>query len=218
MRPPARWRIHPLAAAFVVCCAAASAPAAQSPGRSSGSHAGSTSAAVPPGALRIVAVARYGQRAAICAEVPGPPVERAGHRFRRTRVWVRDGAALRRVALGPGVCDPAWSPQGDRLALAAPDGLWVLSPDLRRTTHLVDVRRPAAAPDGREYRVLRGPQWSPDAAALAFVATNGRTTWVEVADARTGERRLVSELETHAFVWEADSRALRLGSRVVRLP
>ena len=221
MRPLVLCAIRPTIVAFLVWFAAVQGlarsiqPPAHRPGHADRS---SRTPAVPPGALRVVNVAWHKQRAAVCAEEPGPAVGRAGHSIRRTRVWVRDGTTIRQVALGPGACDPAWSPAGDRLAIVTPDGLWVLSADLRRTTHLVDVRHATASPSDLEYRALRGPQWAPDASALAFVVANGRTTWVEVVDARTGARRYVSDLETYEFAWEADSRALRLGSRVVRLP
>ena len=190
-------------------------PPARRGGRPDGS---SRTPAVPPGALRVVNWDWRAGRSAVCAEQPGAAADPAGRPIRRTRVWVRDGTATRQVALGPGACDPAWSPDGDRLAVVTPDGLWVLSADLRRTTQLVDVRAADGPRTGVEHRGLRGPQWSPDASALAFVVSNGRTTWVEAVDARTGARRYASDLETYEFAWEADSRSLRFGSRIVRIP
>ncbi len=173
---------------------------------------------VPPGALRVVEVAWHAGRAAICAEEPGGAIVQAGRPVPRTRVWVRDGTITRQVALGPGACDPAWSPDGDRLAVVTPGGLWVLSADLRRTIHLVDLRHVDGPRNRFEHRALSGPRWAPDASALAFVVSNGRTTWVEAVDGRTGASRYVSDPETDEFAWEADSRSLRFGSRVVRLP
>ena len=221
MPPLVPAAVRPVLAAILLLIATAPALArAVQPPAHRGSHPDGSprTPAVPPGALRVVTAAWHKGRAAICAEVPGAAIERAGRSIPPTHVWVRDGAATRQVALGPGACDPAWSPDGDKLAVVARDGLWVLSADLRRTTHLVDLRRLDGSPNGFEHRTLRGPRWAPDASALAFVVSNDRTTWVEVVDARTGGRRYLSDLETDAFAWEADSRSLRFGSRVVRLP
>ncbi len=100
----------------------------------------------------------------------------------------------------------------------APDGLWVLSGDLRATTHLVDARHSDEPANEFAHRTLSQPSWAPDASALAFLVSNGATSWVEVVDARTGEMLYSSDPETYQFEWEADSRSLRFGSRVVRLP
>ena len=221
MRPLVPPLVRPTVAAILLTIAAAPVLTQQTepPTRPAGhSDRMPRAPAVPPGALRVVGAAWYKGRAAICAEEPGPAVEWAGRAIARTRVWVRDGTATRQVVLGPGACDPAWSPNGDRLAVVTPDGLWVLSADLRRTTHLVDVRRPDGPPGGFEPRLLSRPAWAPDAAALAFLASNGRTTWVEVVDVRTGAHRYVSDPETYEFEWETDSRSLRFGTRVIRLP
>ena len=221
MRPLVPFLVRPTVVAILLTIATAPVPTRQTdPPPQPAGHPDrmSRTPAVPPGALRVVGAAWYKGRAAICAEEPGPAVEWAGRAVSRTRVWVRDGTVTRQVALGPGACDPAWSPDGDRLALVTPGGLWVLSADLRRTTHLVDVRRPDGPSGGFEQRMLSRPQWAPDATALAFLAGNGGTTWVEVVDAQTGAHRYVSDPETYEFAWEADSRSLRFGTRVVRLP
>ena len=173
---------------------------------------------VPPGAIRLVNYARHGKLVAICAEEPGPAIERGGRLISRTRVWVREDSSVRQVATAPGTCDPAWSPDGARVAVVAPDGLWVLSSDLRVTMHLVDTRHTESPVNEFDHRTLSKPQWAPDASRLAFLVSNGGTSWVEVVNARTGEALYNSEPETFEFAWGVDSRSLRFGSRVARLP
>ena len=173
---------------------------------------------LPPGAIRVVRYTWSEDRVAICAEEPGPPIVRGVRLIQPTRVWVTDGVKTRRIATAPGTCDPAWSPAGDWLAVAAPDGLWILSGDLRITLHLVDTRHRDAPASEFDHRTLSQPQWAPDASRLAFLVSNGGTSWVEVIDARTGEALYDSDPETYEFAWGGDSRSLRFGSRVARLP
>ena len=196
---------------------AAAAPSEAQPPGSTASADAPGAPPVPPGAVRIVNFTWHAGRVAVCAEEPGPATKQDEHMAPRTHVWVRDGTANRRVATGPGTCDPAWSPDGDLLAVAAPDGLWVLSADLRRTTHLVDTRHEHDPANGFEDRAVHRPKWAPDASALAFLASNGTTSWVEVVDARTGAQRYASDDGTTEFTWEPDSRSLRFGSYVVRI-
>lgn len=174
--------------------------------------------ALPSGAVRIVNYAWHGTRVAICAEEPGPAIAHGPRSWLRTRVWVHDGHTTRQVGTEPGTCDPAWSPDGHHVAVVAPGGLWVLSPDLRTTTHLVDARHPAGPANEFALRILSQPRWAPDASALAFLVSNGGTSWVEVVNVHTGEMIYASDPETYQFSWGVDSRSLELGSRVVRLP
>ena len=173
---------------------------------------------LPPGAVRIVNHARHGVRLAMCVEEPGAPLEQGERSIPRTRVWVHDGVKARQVGTAPGTCDPAWSPDGESVAVVAPDGLWVLSADLARTTHLVDTRRSDTPGDPLPPRTLSGPQWAPDASRLAFIVRSGSTSWVEAIDARTGRIIHSSDTETDEFVWGADSESLHFGRRVVPVP
>ena len=173
---------------------------------------------LPPGALRLVNFTWDNGRVAICAEEPGPPVEQGTRLFPRTRVWVRDATAMRQIATSAGTCDPAWSPDGQFLAIVAPDGLWKLSGDLQLTSHLVDSRHSEVPANEFDHRVFAAPQWAPDGSAVAVLVSNGATGWVEVFDARTGGTLYSSEPETYEFTWESDSVSLRFGSRVIRLP
>ncbi len=173
---------------------------------------------LPPGALRLVSFVWHEDRVAICAEGPGPAIERGARFIPRTHVWVHDGTTTRQVATAPGTCEATWSPDGSRVVVVAPDGLWVLSSDLHVTMHLVDTRPTEAPANEFNHRTLSGPKWAPDASRLAFLVSNGETSWVEVVNVKTGEVLYTSGPETYNFIWGADSRSLRFGSRVTRLP
>ena len=86
------------------------------------------------------------------------------------------------------------------------------------TTHLVDAGYTDEPANEFALRTLSHPRWAPDATALAFLVSSGGTSWVEVADAKTGATIYSSDPETYEFVWGPDSQSLHFGSRVVRLP
>ena len=195
------------------------APAASSPPeRRSPQTNAQSDPALPAGAIRLVNYVRHGLRVAICAEEPGPAIEQGERSRPRTRVWVYDGRTTRQVATAPGTCDPAWAPDGNRVAVVAPDGLWVLSSDLRTTTHLVETRHIGEPANEFALHTLSQPRWAPDASALAFLVSSGGTSWVEVVNVKTGEAVYSSDPETYEFAWGPDSQSLHFGSRVVRLP
>ena len=172
---------------------------------------------LPPGAVRLVSFTRKGDKVALCAEEPGGPLEYGARRIARTRVWIVDGTHVRQVGTAEGSCELAWSFDGQRIAVVSPDGLWVLTPDLRVTMHLVDTRHRDSPGDEGAHRTLSGPAWSPDGLFLAFVVSTGETAWVEAVHARTGATAHTSAPETYEFSWASDSRSLRFGSRVERL-
>ena len=195
------------------------APAGQKPPDGKHSLAGESPVPeLPPGAVRLVSVDRHGDRYAMCVEEPDLATEQGTRPIQRTRVWVHDGIKTRQVGTAAGTCDPAWSADGQWVAVVAPDGLWVLTPDLRITTHLVDTRHTESPGDEAAHRTLAEPAWAPDGFHLAFKVSSNATSWVEAVDARTGQTVYRSDPETYDFAWGADSTSLRFGSREVRLP
>ena len=77
-------------------------------------------------------------------------------------VYVRriDGSGLRRIA--PGGTEPAWSPDGTRIAYRAQDGIRLVTPAG------VDV-----TPGGRSLTPRGAPAWSPDGTRLAIGTRRG---------------------------------------------
>jgi gamma-glutamyltranspeptidase len=80
--------------------------------------------------------------------------------------------------------DPAWSPDGKRLAVVILDRIWTTSPDGR---------------DGRELTRLaaseREPAWSADGKRIAFVANRGEGFDLYIVDSRGGTPERVLHLD-----------------------
>ena len=90
-----------------------------------------------------------------------------------------------RAQTGPsGMRDPAWSPDGKRLAVVILDRIWTTSPDGR---------------DGRELTRLaaseREPAWSEDGKRIAFVANRGEGFDLYTVDSRGGAPERVLHLD-----------------------
>ena len=169
---------------------------------------------LPAFAGTVVNADRHGDRVAACASEGGTMT--VGTRtIPRTHVWVVDGKALRQLGTTPGSCDPAWSPDGSRLAVVTPQGLWTYSPTLEDPTLLSETRLP---PKDAGYTAFARPRWSADGRRLAFLVTDGATTWVEVVDSQVGRKLYKSDPDTYTFEWAADPHALKVGARIVRVP
>jgi len=86
---------------------------------------------------------------------------------------------------GPsGMRDPAWSPDGKRLAVVILDRIWTTAPDGHDAHELTRV-----AESERE------PAWSPDGRRLVFAADRGHGFDLYVIDARGGVPERVIDLE-----------------------
>ena len=86
---------------------------------------------------------------------------------------------------GHGLRDPAWSPDGKRLAVSWFDRLWTLAPDGRQARPI--LRAPLAGAE-------RDPAWSPDGTRLAFAADRGSGFDLYVVAAKGGAAERVTTL------------------------
>jgi hypothetical protein len=171
--------------------------------------------ALPPGAVALINEDRHGSQLALCADTGEPAIQQGAKKIRGTAVWVGEGANLRRIRAGLGACDPSWSPDGQRLAVTAADGLWVFPADSPDGTLRVESRSPIGSIEFN-YRAFSGPRWSPDGMLLALIVSNSGTSWVEVFEAESGRLFYTSPPENDTFSWTA-ARQLKLGALEIRL-
>lgn len=76
-----------------------------------------------------------------------------------------------------GVQEPAWSPDGKRVAVSYLDRIWVMTPD---------GKQPKALTGGEASSVEREPAWSADGARLAFAADRGTGFDIFVVNLKNG--------------------------------
>ncbi|MEQ1758741.1 MAG: gamma-glutamyltransferase [Vicinamibacterales bacterium] len=98
---------------------------------------------------------------------------------------------------GSGLREPAWSPDGSRLAVVYLDRLWTMAAD---------------GSDARELTTATGverePVWSPDGQQVAFAASRGESFDLYMVDARGGDPRRVTSLvgDERSPSWTQDGR------------
>jgi len=176
------------------------------------------SAPLPPGAVTLVNESHYGSMVALCADTGEPAVQQGPKKIRATGVWAGERSSLRRVQAGLGACDPAWSPDGRRLAVTSAEGLWVFPAQSSEGSLRVAARLPLGGTTDAYYRAFSQPRWSADGMLVGLLVANGATSWVEVFEAATGRLFYTSPPEHYSFSWGARGRDLRMGETEVHLP
>ena len=174
---------------------------------------------VPPGATRVVSYDRWGGQLAVCAELPDKTsalMQRNGRPLPPTTIFIVEDDRVHKVLMSLGGCDPAWSPDGKRLAFTAPDGLWTIAPGSNTGVRLVDT-----ALLGGAYTAFEKPRWSPDGARLAFAVLieteEGRSSHVQVIRVEDGATVYRSDARPSAYEWTGP-RQLRIGVHAVEIP
>ncbi len=130
---------------------------------------------------------------------------------------LRGGMPTQVTASEKAVTEPAWSPDGRRLAYIRDEELWVVEADGSRATRVV------AKPGGASQ-----PRWSPDGRRLAFVSRRRGWSQVWVIDAPVPRRGrpanepkapepsvvTASGVDVDAYAWAPDGERLAIMARL----
>ncbi|HYE87825.1 MAG TPA: gamma-glutamyltransferase, partial [Vicinamibacterales bacterium] len=82
-----------------------------------------------------------------------------------------------------GVQEPAWSPDGKRIAVSYLDRVWTMTPDGKQAKAVVPASKPAGVQDAV---IEREPAWSPDGNRLAYAVDRGTGFDIVVVNLRNG--------------------------------
>ena len=132
-------------------------------------------------------------------------------------VWLMraDGSGQRRLTRGD---DPAWSPDGRRIALSVDRNragagvsgsrLWVIDADGRNLRGLTTAEHP--------YDTHTSPVWSPDGKTIAYQGYDDGNYWIDVVGADAGGQRQLTPKAGPYWdtdpVWSRDGRAIMYSS------
>jgi gamma-glutamyltranspeptidase len=111
------------------------------------------------------------------------------------------------TSLGPGgLREPAWSPDGKRLAVVFLDRVWTLAPD-GRDGKPIDSARNRSLPSDATV-VQRDPAWAPDGTRIAFAMDRGDGFDIYVARVKGGmpERVTTGAGDERGPSWTPDGR------------
>ena len=99
--------------------------------------------------------------------------------------------------VGTGLREPAWAPDGRRLAVVHLDRIWTMQVDGREARELT-----------RDRGVQREPAWSPDGRRIAFAASHGGGFDIYTISARGGPPERITSLQGDARTpsWAPDGR------------
>ena len=153
----------------------------------------------------------------MCVETGEKEVQKGARKILPTEVWVGEKDRLHKLNTGIGACDPAWSPDGRRIAVTDADGLWVFPAASSDGRLRVVSKVPLGSPSEFTFRAFSHPEWSPDGALVAVIVTNGGTSWVEVFEAGSGRLLYTSPPQTYGFSWSGGPRQLKIGDNDVDL-
>jgi hypothetical protein len=104
------------------------------------------------------------------------------------------------------------------LAVVTTNGLWTYSPTFEDPRQLAEAHVPREPKNEFDYTAFSKPRWSLDGLRIAYLVTNGATSWVEVVEVATGRPLLRSAKDTYSFEWTHDPRVIKVGISPVRLP
>ena len=79
------------------------------------------------------------------------------------------GLSLATHAQAPiGLQEPAWSPDGKRIAVSYLDRIWTMTPDGKQAKALFQDLKSSRPQDPGDLAIEREPSWSPDGTRLAY--------------------------------------------------